>query len=96
VQGRITGPAESGATGEATPRRLRASSHHGPPTFCRHWYGSSDGLLGSEAERFGVSPAVVLGEHLAEPAWPVGDGAVADLATRYWKPGNGHREAAGT
>ena len=42
-----------------------------------------------------MSPAVVLGEHLAESAWPVGDGAVADLAARYWKTGNGHRERRG-
>ena len=50
---------------------------------------------GRQAERFGVDPAVVLGEHLAEAARPVGNGAVADLATRDWKAGNGHRKAAG-
>jgi hypothetical protein len=52
----------------------------------RHRYlrgnaGSLRRLLGREAERFGMGPAVVLGQDLAEAAGPVGDGAVADLAT---------------
>ena len=57
--------------------------------------GLRDRLPGRQAECFGVVPAVVLGEHLAEAARPVGNGAVADLATRDWKAGNGHRKAAG-
>jgi hypothetical protein len=34
-----------------------------------------------EGERFGMGPAIVLGQDLTEAAGPVGDGAVADLAT---------------
>jgi hypothetical protein len=48
-----------------------------------------------EVERFGMGPAVMLGQDLAEVAGPVGDGALADLAARYRKLGNGHGEAAG-
>ena len=57
--------------------------------------GLQDRLAGRQAERFGVGPAVVLGEHFADGAWPVCDGAVANLAARDWKTGNGHREPAG-
>jgi hypothetical protein len=39
------------------------------------------GLLGRDAERFGMGPAVVLGQDLTEAAGPVRHGAVADLAT---------------
>ena len=53
-------------------------------------------LPGRDAERFGVGPAVVFGQDLAEAAGPVGDGAAADLAARDRKLGNGHWEAAGT
>jgi hypothetical protein len=49
-----------------------------------------------EAKRFGMGPAVVLGQDLAEAAGPVGDGTAADLAARDRKLGNGHGEAAGT
>ena len=49
-----------------------------------------------EAERFGVGPPVVLGQHLADGAWPAGDGAVADLAAGNRQVGDGHRKAAGT
>jgi len=52
-------------------------------------------LPGGEAEHSGMGPAVVLGQDLAERAGPEGDGAVADLAAREGKTGNGHREAAG-
>jgi hypothetical protein len=38
-------------------------------------------LLGSDAERFGMGPAVMLGQHLGEATGPVRHGAVADLAT---------------
>jgi hypothetical protein len=58
--------------------------------------GLSGRLPGREAERLGMGPAVVLGQDLAEVPGPVGDGAVADLAARDRKMGNGHREAAGT
>jgi len=37
-------------------------------------------LLGRDAERFGMGPAVVLGQDLTEVSRPVGHGAVADLA----------------
>jgi hypothetical protein len=57
--------------------------------------GSLRSLLGREAERFGVGPAVVLGQDLTEAAGPVSDGAVADLATGDRQLGNGHRKAAG-
>jgi hypothetical protein len=63
-------------------------------------FSSAEGLRGrlpgTEAERFGMGPAVVLGQDLAEVPGPVGDGAVADLAARDRKMGDGHREAAGT
>jgi len=51
------------------------------------------GATGREAERFGMGAAVVLGPDLTETAWPVRDGAVADLATGYRQLGNGHWEA---
>jgi hypothetical protein len=57
--------------------------------------GSPGSLRGRDAERFGVSPAVVLGQHLTEVAGPVGDGAVADLTARDRELGNGHGKAAG-
>jgi len=43
-----------------------------------------------------MCPAVVLGQHLAGLAGPVGDCAVADLAAHDRKMRNGDREAAGT
>ena len=43
-----------------------------------------------------MGPAVVPGQDLADHAGPAGDGAVADLAARDRKMGNGHGEAAGT
>ena len=62
-------------------------------------FSSAEGLRGrlpgTEAERFGMGPAVVPGQDLTEVAGPVGDGAVADLAVGDRKLGNGHREAAG-
>jgi hypothetical protein len=54
--------------------------------------GSLRRLLGREAERFGMGPAVVLGQDLTEAAGPVRDGAVADLAMGDRQLGNGHRE----
>ncbi len=53
------------------------------------------GLLGRDAERFGMGPAVVSGQDLTEAAGPVRHGALADLATGDRQLGNGHREAAG-
>ena len=58
-------------------------------------WGLRDQLSGCEVERFGMDPAVVLGQDLREGAWPVRDGAVADLASGDRKLGDGHREAAG-
>ena len=54
------------------------------------------GLLGRDAERFGMGPAVVLGQGLTEAARPVRHGALADLATGDRQLANGHREAAGS
>jgi hypothetical protein len=57
--------------------------------------GIRDRLPGREVERFGMGPAVVLGEDLSEGTGPVRDGAVADLAAGDRKLDNGHGEAAG-
>ena len=57
--------------------------------------GTREGLPGRDAERFGMGPAVVLGQDLAEAAGPVRHGAVADLAAGDRQLGNGHSEAAG-
>ena len=56
--------------------------------------GLSGRLPGRQAERFGMGPAVVLGQDLGEAAWPVCDGAAADLAARGRQLGDGHREPA--
>jgi len=53
------------------------------------------GLPGRDTERFGMEPAVVPGQDLAEAAGPVRHGALADLATGDRQLGNGHRETAG-
>ena len=63
--------------------------------ICGEVRGLGDRLPGREAERFGVGPAVVLGQDVAEVSRPVRHGAVADLAVRDRKVGNGHGEAAG-
>jgi hypothetical protein len=52
-------------------------------------------LPGPEVERFGMGPAVVLGQGFADGPGPVRDRAVADLATRDREMSNCHREAAG-
>ena len=52
-------------------------------------------LLGGDAERFGMGPAVMLGQDLADVAGPVCEGAVAELAAGDRQMGDGHREAAG-
>jgi hypothetical protein len=44
----------------------------------------------------GVGPAVMLGQHLADVAGPVGEGTVAELAADDRQVSDGHREAAGT
>ena len=56
--------------------------------------GVRESLPRCELERFGMGPAVVLGQDLGEGAGPVGDGALADLAAGDRQLGNGHREAA--
>jgi hypothetical protein len=43
-----------------------------------------------------VGPAVVPGEDVADRAWPVGHGVIADLAAGNRQLGDGHRKAAGT
>lgn len=57
--------------------------------------GSLRRLPGRKAECFGMSPAVVLGQGIAEAAGPVGHGAAANLAAGERQLGNGDREAAG-
>ena len=57
--------------------------------------GSLRRLPVRKAERFGMGPAVVLGQGLAEAAEPVRHGAVADLAAGERQLGNGDGEAAG-
>jgi hypothetical protein len=52
-------------------------------------------LPGRDAECFGVGPAVVLGQDLAEVAGPVRHGVPADLATGDRQSSDGHGEAAG-
>src|SRR5258708_34198661 len=73
----------------------RSSRAYRGPRLHERIGGSPGSLPGRDAERFGVSPAVVLGQHLTEVAGPVGDGAVADLTARDRELGNGHGEAAG-
>jgi len=53
-------------------------------------------LPGREAERFGMGPAIVLGQDVAGLPGPVRDGAMADLAACNRKMRHGYREAAGT
>jgi hypothetical protein len=70
----------------------------GRPDFRSHisiGWSLRDRLPGCGVKRFGMGPAVVLGQDLGEGARPVGDGAVADLAAGDRKLGNGHGEAAG-
>jgi hypothetical protein len=50
----------------------------------------------SRVECFGMGPAIVLGEDLADSAGPVGDRAVTDLAARDRQLGDRHGEAART
>jgi len=73
-------------------------SSEGAPTRCSHrekmWRFML--WLGGGAERFGVGPAVMLGQHLADVAGPVGEGAVTELAAGDRQVGDGHREAART
>jgi hypothetical protein len=59
------------------------------PGFCGR-------LPGRQAERFGMSAAVVPSQDLGETAGPVREGAAADLAARDRQLGDGHREAART
>jgi hypothetical protein len=67
-----------------------------PQRHLRGWRGVfRDRLPGGGAEHFGMGPAVVLGQDLAEGAGPVRDSPVADLATGDRKMDNGHRKAAG-
>ncbi len=64
----------------------------------QRWNSSRAGLtsvLGGDAERFGMGPAVMLGQDLADVAGPVGEGTVADLAAGDRQMGDGHREQRG-
>ena len=52
-------------------------------------------LPGRQVERFGMGPAVVLGQGIADRAGPVSDRTVADVATRDREMGDRHGEVAG-
>jgi hypothetical protein len=56
---------------------------------------TAEWLPRSEVERFGMGPAVVLGQGFADSPGPVRDRAVAHLATRDREMSDRHREAAG-
>ena len=70
---------------------------YGRRTSCKVQTGGGFGASysGSNAKCPGMGPAVVLGQDLVEAAGAVGDHAVADLAARDRKMGNGDGEAAG-
>jgi hypothetical protein len=85
-----------------TPAALHPSPRQGQP-------GSADavgaptavrelrtGLPGRKTERFGMHPAVVLGQYLTGLTGPVGDGAAADPAACDRKMRNSNREVAET
>ena len=79
-------------------RQTRPSACAAPrrgPTPAAVRAGRRGWLSGCEVKRFGMGPAVVLGQDLTEVARTVGDGTVADLAAGNRKLGNGHRETAG-
>jgi len=57
----------------------------GPRRHVADGAGPGGWLRGREAGRFGVGPAVVPGQDLAEVGGPVRDGAVADLAAGDWR-----------
>jgi hypothetical protein len=67
---------------------------HVPETPGRVTYAQC--LPGGRVECFGMGPAIMLGEDLADSAGPVGDRAVADLAARDRQLGDRHGEAART
>lgn len=92
----VTSLNQTGAQNGRLPRPERRSAVGRPVRHGRMVRVCGNRLPGGEAERFGVGTAVMLGQDLAEVAGPVGDGAVADLAARDRKMGNGHGEAAGT
>jgi hypothetical protein len=79
-----------------SPAAGSSRGHRRPATAWADGARLGSRLPGRDAEGFGMGPAVVLGQGLAEVAGPVREGAVADLAARDRKVGNGHREAAGT
>ena len=61
-----------------------------------HETAAASGVLaGRDAKRLGMGLPVVLGQDLAKAAGSVGNRAVADLAARDRKIGNGDGEAAG-
>jgi hypothetical protein len=96
----ISGPSPrktpaAGLAAKTSPTRL-VPSRQRPAAAWAYGAGPPDLLAGREAEGFGVGPAVVLGQDLAEVAGLVRDGAVADLTAREREMGDGHGEAAGT
>ncbi len=97
----VRGPHQGSATLRdrwLSPAQPRGKVVPGPTdvgeSTCGVVRGLRDRLPGSEAERFGMGPAVVPGQDLTEVAGAVRDGAVADLAAGDRKMGNGHRETA--
>jgi hypothetical protein len=83
-------PVTAGILRPLYARSCRADRHLRRP--CRFLMGQR--LLGRRLERAGMGPAVVLGQGLADGAGPVGEVAVAELASRHRQMGNGHGEAA--
>jgi hypothetical protein len=81
-------------TAHALARMFVAPDRAGDKT-CGVMQAAGGRLPGRDAERFGMGPAVVLGQDLAEAAGPVRHGAVADLAAGDGQLGDGHGEAAG-
>jgi len=79
-----------------SPALLPRGRRPGPTTRGGISAGICGRLPGRRAERFGMHPAVVLGQDLGEAARPVRDSTAADLAARNRKLGNGHREAPRT
>jgi hypothetical protein len=90
---RVVTSVTAGALRPGSRKVVRGNRHR--RRYLRGNAGSLRRLPGRDAERFGMGPAVVPGQDLAEAAGPVRDGAVTDLATGDRQLGNGHREAAG-
>ena|SRR5438105_3475036 len=78
------------------PSRRQLLRPEEPSSAAADRAGLRDRLDRGKAERFGMGPTVVLGQDLADLAWPVCDGAVTDPAAGNRQVGDSHREATGT